>query len=131
MAYPGSLLSPSLVDEMNGCFPSLPAVESCPRQLLHSPACLVVRRLLSHLPFPLSLVESLLIVTLGVIILEMMKPGVMAQWLRALAVLPEDPSSILATRVSSQLTSDTLFGFLAHQSCMWYTHIHADKIPHT
>lgn len=99
---PRKLAFPSLVDEMNGCFPSLPAVESCPRQLLHSPACLVVRCLLSHLPFPLSLVESLLIVTLGVIILEMMKPGVMAQWLRALAVLPENQSSSPAFTWHSQ-----------------------------
>lgn len=63
--------------------------------------------------------------------LGMAYAGRLAQWLRALAVLTENPSSTQEEPVNSQLTgSDALFGFLEHQAFMWTPHT-CKKNTHT
>ena len=60
----------------------------------------------------------------------------MAQWLRALTALPEDPIFILLTHSSLQLPVGSLPGNLMlssglhrHQVHIWYTDIHVGKNP--
>jgi hypothetical protein len=59
----------------------------------------------------------------------------MAQWLRALAVFAEVPGSVpnieLAIMAHNCLVPGDLtpFGLCRHQSCKWYTDIHAGKTP--
>jgi hypothetical protein len=57
---------------------------------------------------------------------------VTAQWLRTLTALAEDLSWVPVptwqlTTIHNCSLGDTVFGHPWHQSCIWYTFIHADK----
>ena len=52
----------------------------------------------------------------------------MAQHLRALTVLPEDPGSIPSTTLWFQLTITLPSGPHGYWACMWYKGIHAGKM---
>ena len=52
--------------------------------------------------------------------------GVIDQWLRALAVLVEDPNSADSTHIGPSNCND-LFWLLWHREHVWFPDIHADK----